>query len=348
MPARRSRYPVRFTISGDEGELIFPIEGLEVDIEFNKLLGRLDAGKTSETRFRQRVRDLVKLHPWFIDGHLELAYAFIEDGDPERALTHAMNALQECTKAIPEEFTGTIPWSRHSNRPLHDAASCVAHCHSILRERSRAIEIMKQQLAWDPDDDQGVHLLIGSEYLRAEQFSVAEAVFQDYAADYPPYHYELGLLQFLREDFIAAATSLRRGFAANPYIAETLCGSVQPLPMKMWHASEFARPYAAGHYVRDYGMTWFEVEFSVSFVRWLFNHSKVMMERARLQGIREAMLWEEPGSERARLAVDESDALQRIDDTLSETIVQIHTDEYGLSDFPWKYPFSPETESDSE
>ena len=346
MPARRSRYPIRFTISGDEGELIFPIESLEVDIEFDNLLGRKRAGKTSETRFRQRVRELVQRHPWFIDGHLELAYALLDDGDPEQALTHAMAAFQECTRAIPEEFSGTIPWSRLDNRPLHEAAGCVAHCHSILRERSKAIEIMNQQLAWDPDDDQNVRFLIGSEFFRAQRFSQAEALFQEHAAEYPPYHYELGLMQFLREDFVAAATSLRRGFAANPYIAEMLCGSVQPLPMKMWHASELARPYAADAYVSDYGVTWFEIEFSMSFVRWLFNHSKVMMERARLQDIREAMLWDGPGSERARLAVEESNALERIDDTLSEAIVQTRTDEYGLSDYPWKYPFSPEPDSE--
>ena len=345
MPPRRSRNPIKFAVTGDEGELVFPNEIFDVEIELNDLLTDLDVGAMNETRFRKRVRELVLLYPWFIEGHLELAYALIEDGDHEKALTHARRAFQAGKQVIPKDFSGTIPWSIRPNRSLLEAATCLAHCHTLLLEHNEAIKIMQTQLAWNPDDDQDVRFLIGSELFRENKFSEAQALFEEHAENYPPYYYELGLLHFLRDDFVASATNLRRGFATNPYIAEMLCGSVQPLPMMIWHTFEYGTPNTAADYVRDYGVQWFNAEYCLSFVHWLFNHSKVMMERARLQAIREEMLWEGPGSTRAGLAVDESDAFQRIDDTLSEAIIQTRTDEYGNSGYPWKFPFRSESYS---
>ena len=339
MPASRVQGSIRFAISGDEGELIYPLESTQVFEAFDRLVGQVEDGKMSDSRYRQRLRELVKRHPWFVDAHLELARELIGEGEPERAFTHAMRAFQLCNRAIPKEFSGTIPWSRLENRPFLRAADCVAQCHSLLGERSKAIEIMQQQLAWNPNDNQGVRWLIGSVFLRMERLSEAEAVFQEHAAEYPPYHYELGLVHILREEWVPAATSIRRGIAANPYVAEMLCGSMLPLPLSIWHASSLLTPETAGDYLSEYGELWFEIDFAVSFVHWLFNHPKVLMERARLLDTREKLLWEAPGSTRNELLEEESEALGRVDDTLSEAIIQIRTDSYGGSGYPWEYPF---------
>ena len=339
MPPSNARNSIRFAIAGDEGQLAFSAATTEVELKFDQLLEQAEGGKMSEPLYRQRLRDLVKRHPWFIEGHIELAQALLRDGDFERALARATKAFQQCKQAIPEEFSGTIPWGFLDNRPLLRAAGCVAHCHSLLRERSKAIEIMKQQLAWNPNDNQGVRFLIGSELLRVEEFSEAEAIFRDRAAEYPPYAYEMGLLQILREEWVAAATSLRRGFAANPYVAEMLCGSVLPLEQAIWHQSNFSQPELAQDYLQDYGSLWFDIDSALNFVHWLFNHPKVMMERARLLEIQSGLLWERPGSARNKLVEDHSNALLRIDETLSEAIIHTCTDRHGGSGYPWDYPF---------
>ena len=339
MPTSRDQGSIRFAISGDEGELIFPPDSGEAFDAFDRLVDQVDNGKMSESRYRQRMRGLVKRHPWFVDAHIEIARDSIDDGEPDRAFTHAMRAFQLCKRAIPKEFSGTIPWNRLENRPFLRAAECVARCHSLLRERSKTVEIMQQMLAWNPDDNQAVSWLIGSEFLRVERLSEAEAVFQKHAMDYPPYYYELGLLHILREEWVPAATSLRRGIAANHYIAEMLCGSVLPLPLSIWHSCELVTPETAEEYLHEYGELWFETECAVSFILWLFNHPKVLMERARLLDIREKLLWDQAGIDRKELLDEEFEALERIDDTLSEAIIQVRTDSYGVSGYPWEYPF---------
>lgn len=339
MPASNTRNSIRFTITGDEGQLVFPTAHTKVEPRFDDLVEQVDGGKMSETLFRQQLRELVKRHPWFIEGHIELVQALIHDGEYERALTQATKAFQQCRRAIPDEFSGTIPWGFLENRQLLGAADCVAHCHTLLRERNKAIEIMQQQLTWNPNDNQGVRFLIGSEFLRVEKFSEAEAFFRDNAADYPPYRYEIGLLHILREEWVEAATSLRQGFAANPYLAEMLCGAMMPLSQAIWHGTSYERPEIAQAYAQDYGSLWFEIEHAMNFVHWLFNHPKVMMERARLLEIRSGLLWERPGRSRDELIEDQSNALERIDDTLSEAIIQPRTDRYGVSGYPWEYPF---------
>ena len=63
---------------------------------------------------------------------------------------------------------------------------------------------------------------------------------------YPPYRYEMALLLFRREDHVAAATALRRGFVENGYIAEILCGNPEPPPMGIWHGDGFSMPVESG------------------------------------------------------------------------------------------------------
>jgi hypothetical protein len=65
----------------------------------------------------------------------------------------------------------------------------------------------------------------------------ARTVFEEEAYGFPPYFYELALCCMLNDDWVAAATALRRGFAANPYIAEILAGNPNPVPLAIWHST---------------------------------------------------------------------------------------------------------------
>ena len=58
---------------------------------------------------------------------------------------------------------------------------------------------MEQVLQWNPNDNQGVRLILGSEYLRAGDRAKAGKVLREHAAEYPPYRYELGLLHLQKK-----------------------------------------------------------------------------------------------------------------------------------------------------
>ena len=108
---------------------------------------------------------------------------------------------------------------------------------------------MEQLLRWNPNDNQGVRLSIGSEYLRAGHRAKAGRVLREHADEYPPYRFELGLLHLQKQKWAEAATSLRRGFVDNPYIAEILCGNPDPMPLPIWEGSNWQGTETAKEYV---------------------------------------------------------------------------------------------------
>lgn len=101
----------------------------------------------------------------------------------------------------------------------------------------------------------------------------------------------MALCRMLKRDWVGAATALRRGIAADPYIAEFLSGNPYPLPLAIWHDSDLAEPGTALDYVRQHGGLWQEQCDSIAFTRWLFNHPKVLAERAAVMACKEALLW---------------------------------------------------------
>ena len=341
MIGRKGSETLRFAISDNEGELIFPPSYTDVVEKFMRLLDQVDDGRMSETRFRQRLREMSKNHPWLLTAHQQLAVELHEDGQFEQALNTALRGLAVAMKAVPSGFDGLIPWSRLDNRAflaLHDE---VAFCYTLLGQHGEAARSMARLLKWNTNDNQGVRWRIGSALLRSEATSEAREKFESLASEYPPYHYELGLLMFREQDYVGAATSLRRGFATNPYIAEMLSGFNLTLPKRLpiWHGSNLEAPDIAHEYLMEYGFLWPDTEFAIDFVRWLIHHPKVLMERARTLEIRESLEWERPGDARTALIEQQQQVFERIDDRFSEVLIATRTDRHGNTGYPWEYPF---------
>jgi hypothetical protein len=73
-----------------------------------------------------------------------------------------------------------------------------------------------------------------------------------------------------------------------------------------------------------YGVLWQQQPDSFAFTHWLFNHPKVLAERAAILECQEALLWEsDPGNreEIVRRKSELIDRIDRIDDSLSAAIV---------------------------
>ena len=188
------------------------------------------------------------------------------------------------------------------NCPFLRAAHGAALCRLRLGRARDGISIQEKMLACNPDDHQGVRLIIGSEYLRAGQEDRAGSFFEAKAGQYPPYRYEMALL-LLRGRHAEAATSLRLGFLENGYIAEVLCGKPHPLPVAIWHGTVWAEAALAMEYALDYGKLWHLQTDAVPFLRWLHTHPAVIAERAGILQWQEAPLWEQD-PERRRTILD--------------------------------------------
>lgn len=130
---------------------------------------------------------------------------------------------------------------------------------------------------------------------------------------------------------------MRRGFCANPYIAEILCGNSDPTPLVIWHGTNFAEPETAKDYLSAYGDRWRRRPDFVAFLRWLYNHSRVLSERAAILGCMEELRWEHDFQRRGQILARMEKGLQGIDDRISEEVVVKRSDRHGRSMFPWMH-----------
>ncbi|MFC3338901.1 tetratricopeptide repeat protein [Paracandidimonas soli] len=318
----------RFRLAGDDAAAVAS--------EFDGLLERRDAGRLSESRFLSSVQDLLAGKPWFAPAGAHLAFMYFEQGRADKALDVALQALDRLNALVPRDFDGMIGWEGEENQIFLRLQHIVALCHIRLRKHCDAVEVLQRLLRHCPEDSLGVRLLLGPEHLRCGSVAEARGSLQPYQELHPSYSYELGLSFLMEQDWVRAATALRKGFAANPYVAEILCGNPDPQALAVWHANLYEQPEAAKDYLDAYADLWHDTENSQRFLHWLFHHPAVLEERAGILACKEALRWERDGKARAQWLQKLEQRLEAIDDGLSERVVVQHTDMDGRRGYPWE------------
>ena len=313
---------LRFEVNDNQGCFIFPETwfGSLLD-EFEELIDAYDADEISETSYINKLRRLARQENDFIDVHAHLAYVFLEQNAPRKALNAALKGLAIGNRLIPEGFSGRIIWIHPDNRPFLRALYAAILANAHLQRHQDAIMLIEKILDYNPEDNHGARWLLGPELLRTGAHEQARHILQEHADEFSPYWYELGLLHFLNGELVKAATAFRRGFAANTYIAEILCGNLHPFPLAVWHNFS-GGPDTAEDYYATYHPLWGQYPEALLFVNWLYNHSSVLHERAEIIKCAE-MLMQEDDFEICESILRQQEKLrERIDETLSEKIVQ--------------------------
>ena len=322
----------------DTARFLYPPEHDACVEEFDRLLDERDCGRIGEKRYIDALRDLVERHPWFVDAHAHIGNALLDEGRPERAHDAYLAGFSLCEAAIPPDYADLIEWSDLDNRPFFRAAHGLVLCHLHLGARNEAVDLLNAMLVWNPGDNLGIRHLLGSAFLRAGRLDEARALLVEFRYEDPSLQYELGLLRLMEGEFSAAATCLRHGFVGNRYIAEMICGTPEPLPVPMWHATNLAEPDNAKDYFALFGDLWTEAPDAVAFVRWLHTHPKVMAECAAMFECREAQLWDRDDDARNTIAARVRFLADSIDGGLSDAIVVERTDRHGVRTWPWLHP----------
>lgn len=316
--------PLSFEVhDAESGVFVYPNDPYDgMAAELDGVLDDRDAGRLGDKHYLAALDRLIAEASDFVDAYAHIAIHWYRQGKPKKALDAAMLGLGISNRHIPEGFSGRIEWVHLDNRPYLRAMHIALLSYIRLRRHKDAVTLIELMLARNPNDNQGVRYLLGSEALRAGDYNRALFVLEADADGYPPYFYELALCYMLKDEWVSAATALRRGFVANPYIAEMLGGNPHPATLAgIWHGTNMAEPETAHGYIQMYGMLWHTQPDSFAFTRWLFNHPRVMMERAAIMECQEALLWESELSTREELAKRKTRLTANIDDTLSETIV---------------------------
>lgn len=331
---------LQFEVQEDFGCFVYPDERFAPLLdEFDDLLDAHQSGVMNDKRYIAELNRLIRQEPDLIDLHAHLSFIFLEQDKPKKALDAALAGLAAGNRLIPESFSGAIEWGYVDNRPYLRALHGAMLAYVRLRRHKDAATLIDKMLAYNPNDNQGSRYLLGSELLRAGDKERAANIFDEYADNYPPYCYELALLHIINKDWVKAATGLRHGFSANSYIAEMLCGNFHLQPLAIWHGSNFAEPDMATDYIEMYGELWFRHPEALAFVRWLFNHSSIMTERASLMKCTEDLFSERDFGARGRIIDHQQRLLNGIDHRLSTEIVKKVKNRQGQEICPWLHTF---------
>ena len=213
--------------------------------EFDQIL------ETAET-YSERIKALkaiVKKEPNFLDGYAHLGGAYLTCDSDHEAYIWYQKGLDIALPLIPRDFKGRISWYELDNRPFLRLHHGYILCVLRSGQYKKAAKAMEEHLRWNKDHNTGVRFLIGDAYLQAGMEKKARKTLQDGARDYPPNAYSLGLLEFREKNFIAAATTLRKAFAGNQYIAEILTGRNIPRKHFFWHSTSDQDPDTAMGYL---------------------------------------------------------------------------------------------------
>ncbi|WCP12009.1 hypothetical protein sphantq_00406 [Sphingobium sp. AntQ-1] len=323
-------------------QIIDGVGRFSVDCLFHQAEKRLDdvldqhsAGMLSDPAYIAELKAIITDSPEYIDGHAHLGHALLASGKTRAALSSYEFGIALGETAIPVDFSGTLSWYELDNRPFLRALHGAALAQLRLKKRKAGISLMERMLSLNPDDNQSVRYLLGSEYMRNREPEKASFLLESWAEHYPPCAYDLGLLRFKQNKFVAAATQLRRAFTANFYIAEILCGHPDPAPLSIWHDSNYAMPELARHYAQDYGKLWHDTCDALPFLHWLYHHPKVLLERADVLDCREQLEWEHSVERRQKILYREQEFLAQIDDRISEEIVTLRSARDGRPVYPW-------------
>ena len=298
----------------------------------NELDHHLDTGQITSNEAVHRLTTALQDDPLWLDGLLEQATLHDEMLNDEHRKANRKCAFEIATKALPEKFTGPLPWHHVPNRPILRAISAWTVENALRGEHKVVTRLARQMLKWNPTDNQAMRYLLGPAQLRAGQTDAAKTTLTKTAAQNPAMRYELGLLLFETGEFVDAVTTMRRALIENPYIAENLLTEDTAWPMPLWQGSDEADYDGAYDYVNFWGRRWMSNTKAMHLLRWVQTHPRLMAERGQALEPVEELLHEKSVARRLQLVELRISRLAAINDELSREVINTQNGD----DLPWE------------
>lgn len=297
------------------------------------LIDKLDAGQINDKQALMQGRKLEAATPDNLEIQNFIANRLWALGMRDEAAEVHERAFNRALALIPKGYKGQITWSEIDNRSFLRLAHGTLLGLMHRREGKSAMVLAKKLLAWCPMDNLGVRFLLGDIALITGDRKAAMKEYLNGAANSPAHWYQAALIAFREGDYVAACTYLRRGIAANPYIAEGLTGRTLIAEHLYWHASNVHGPEWAIDYLESAACDWTSVE--IDFVDWVFNSSLVLRERAELMELQEGLTYERDDEKRGSYAWRSARFVKGITDKASDKMVKKIRNRYGVEVWPW-------------
>ncbi|MDD2810626.1 hypothetical protein [Rhodoferax sp.] len=302
--------------------------------ELDELIDSLEAGRISHKQGLLRAQKLLIKFPGQLEIQNFIANRLWSLEMRDESTDVREKAYRQAIALIPPGFKGQISWEEVDNR------SFLRITHGYLLglmhrgDGKAAKALAKKLLDWCPADNLGVRKLLGDISLLTGDTQSAMKSYLKEAADSPAHWYQAGQIAFREGDFVSACTYVRRGIAANPYIAEGLTGRTKINVHLYSHASTRNGPEWATDYLSAPACDWSAQE--IDFVDWVFNSSAVLRERASLMEQHEGLTYERDAVRREPFALRSSYFVSELTDDLSIVMVKRIHNRNGVEIWPWE------------
>jgi len=305
----------------------------ESEEQSDAIMAGVESGDLDHEGAMKQLEQLLEEDPENLEVYNALGTLYWQEELKDAASTLYATAYKRSASLIPSEFKGRILWLEHDNRPFLRIA--YGHLLCLMHEgNARSAQALANKLLrWNPVDNLGVRFLLGDIKFIQGDYAGAMKQYLISVADEPIHWYQAALIAFRCDDFLTACTSLRRGIACNPYVAEGILGRTQFADHFYWHGTNLVGAERAVEYLERWPRAWSDEE--ADFVDWVFNHSTVLRERAEITEIREGLLEERDVDRRGALLNRQESFMSRLDDTLSKTLVSPVKNRWGEDINPW-------------
>jgi tetratricopeptide (TPR) repeat protein len=302
--------------------------------ELDELIDSLEAGRISHKQGLLRAQKLLVKLPRHLEIQNFIANRLWSLELRDESTDVREKTYRQASALIPPGFKGQISWGDVDNRSFLR----IAHGYLLgLMHRGdgkAAKALAKKLLAWCPFDNLGVRMLMGDISLMNGDTKGAMKSYLKEAATSPSHWYQAGQIAFRAGDFVSACTYMRRGIAANPYIAEGLTGRTKINEHLYWHASTRNGPDWATDYLSAPVCDWSAQE--IDFVDWVFNSAAVLRERASLMEQHEGLTYERDTVRREPFALRSAYFADELTDDLSKAMVKRVQNRLGVEIWPWE------------
>jgi tetratricopeptide (TPR) repeat protein len=302
--------------------------------DLDVLLYELESGRITDKQALAKARKLEKRTPDSLEMQNFIANRLWAQGMRDEASETFERAFNRALAIVPKDYKGQIAWSEVDNRPFLRLAHGTLLGLMHRRDGKSAMTLAKKLLAWSPQDNLGVRFLLGDIALISGNSKAALNEYLTGEAILPAHWYQAGLIAFRDKNHVAACTYLRRGIAANPYIAEGLTGRTLIAEHIYRHINNIHGPQWAIDYLDSPACDWSQEE--SDFVDWVFNSSAVLKERAELMELNEGLTYERDIEKRNMYARRSMQFAAEIDDAVSKQMVKKVQNRSGAAVWPWE------------
>ena len=291
-------------------------------------------GDSNEEAMR-RLDHVLRRHPVQMEALTTRAGLKLRMEDTRGALDDATLAYEYAKGKIPPGFRERLEWCELPNRPFLRGCQVLVLALIKRGDYDQAAGMCRRMLRWNPNDNHGMRLLLGPALLRAGETDKALKALRKHQ-DNPGVAYDLALALIETEQWVEAATTIRRADAINPYLAYEIVFERRAPPMAAWTGSNVHD----WEWAEDYGLTWGErwhaEPGNIDFLWWVHTHPAVAAERAAIQEMDDELLWTDGDPDRRYLRQRRDDLRAGIDDELSNAIVRPRAHyQGGEPEHPW-------------